>query len=437
MPDPRKDQAPAGGPITSRVREFYSRFPYPPLAKDDVIDVMLGAELGYIRHILWPWREDLNGLRMLDAGCGTGQTSVSAALANPEIEITAIDISPEALRQGRQLAKSAGVADRVEFVEMTVEAVADLETRFDFISCTGVLHHLERRQAGLNALAGVLAEDGGIMLMVYATYGRAPVYMVQELVRALSAGAGLEDQIRIARSVVVALGEGHPFRPDEWGDAQNPGEAALADLLLNPRDRAYTVPELYELVETAGLELVRFHDDTTYDPANYVEAGELRTALEKRPAPERAQVGELLNGRLRTHTVFAGGPGNTRRRQATEAVDRFDRRPMLSLRYNWDKVQEVRGGGGTTYELTEAEGFYFRRGLSLEQAQVDVLRFCDGSRTVRELAASEEIAAILAGTTEADRLATFAQLFDGLEERGAIVMSPVSIAPREAGPGRL
>ena len=217
--------------------------------------MMLGAELGYVRHILWPWREDLTGLKMLDAGCGTGQTSISAALANPEIEITAIDISPSSLQQGRELAEAAGVADRVRFVESTIEAVGALGERFDFISCTGVLHHLERRQAGLKALADVLEDDGGMMLMVYATYGRAPVYMIQELVRVVSEDSGLEEQMSTARAVLDALGAEHPFQAEEWGDAQNPGEAALADLLLNPRDRAYTVGELYEFVENAGLEI--------------------------------------------------------------------------------------------------------------------------------------------------------------------------------------
>ncbi len=437
MPNTEDSRAQGSGSITSVVREFYSKYPYPPLPREGTIDVMLGAELGYVRHILWPWREDLNGRKMLDAGCGTGQTSVSAALTNPEIEITAIDISPSALAQGRKLAEAADVADRVRFLELTVEGVAELGERFDFISCTGVLHHLERRQDGLNALAEVLEDDGGMMLMVYATYGRAPVYMIQDLVRVLSGDAGLGNRMNTARALLDVLGKEHPFQPQDWGDAQNPGEAALADLLLNPRDRAYTVPELYELVEGAGLELVRFHDDTTYDPENYVDDGELRVILEELSERGRAVAAELLNGRLRTHTVFAGGTGNARRRRETETVDLADRRPMLSLRYNWGKVQEVRGGGGTTYELSEEEGFYFRRGLSLEQAQVDVLRLCDGTRTVLELAASEEVAAILVGTTEGERLETFKDLFAGLEERGAIVMSPVRIAPREEGPSRV
>jgi SAM-dependent methyltransferase len=427
---PPRPGEPADDSITGVVRDFYSRFPYPPLADEDTVEVMLGAELGYIRHILWPWREDLEGLTMLDAGCGTGQTSVSAALANTEIEITAIDVSPGALQQGRDLAAAAGVGDRVEFVEMTLESVGELGKKFDFISCTGVLHHLERREAGLRALAGALAEHGGMMLMLYAQYGRAPVYMIQELVRVLSAEAGLDQQMETVRAVLEELGEEHPFQAEDWGDAQNPGEAALADLLLNPRDRAYTVPEVYEFVEGAGLDLIRFHDDTTYDPGNYVQEGPLRDAVQALPVREGAQVAELLNGRLRTHTVFVGGPGNARRRRDTDSVDHLDRWPLLSLRYNWGMVQEVRGAAGLTFELTEAEGFYFRRGISLEQQQVDLLRRCDGTHTVRELAADPEVVAMLSGTTEAERLDTFGQLFADLEERGAVVMAPVQIAPR-------
>ena len=47
--------------------------------------------------------------------------------------------------------------------------------RFDFIRCTGVLHHMEDPLAGLRALAQVLHEDGLMGVMVYGRYARTGV----------------------------------------------------------------------------------------------------------------------------------------------------------------------------------------------------------------------------------------------------------------------
>ena len=51
--------------------------------------------------------------------------------------------------------------------------------KFDYINCSGVLHHLESPQEGLAALNSVLKQDGAILIMVYAKYGRTAIYQIQ------------------------------------------------------------------------------------------------------------------------------------------------------------------------------------------------------------------------------------------------------------------
>src|SRR6185295_14380250 len=43
-------------------------------------------------------------------------------------------------------------------------------------------------------------------------------------------------------------------------------EAALADALLHPRDRAYSVPQVFEFLETAGLRFGRWLKQAPYSP---------------------------------------------------------------------------------------------------------------------------------------------------------------------------
>ena len=104
--------------------------------------------------------------------------------------------------------------------------------------------------AGLAALRGVLKPDGAMHLMVYAPYGRTGIYMLQEFCRRLGIRAtdeGIGDLIAALR----ALPPGHPLETllREAPDFQQ--EAALADALLHPQDRAYSVPQLFDFIQRA------------------------------------------------------------------------------------------------------------------------------------------------------------------------------------------
>ena len=56
-------------------------------------------------------------LRFLDLGTGSGNIAVALAVNAPTAEITAVDISPEALEVARRNAKKNNVEDRISFLE--------------------------------------------------------------------------------------------------------------------------------------------------------------------------------------------------------------------------------------------------------------------------------------------------------------------------------
>ena len=96
--------------------------------------------------------------------------------------MTGIDFSATSVRHTEELKRKYSL-NNLQVRQLPIERASELETSFDQIVCTGVLHHLADPDAGLKALRGVLKPDGALHLMVYAPYGRAGIYMLQEFCR--------------------------------------------------------------------------------------------------------------------------------------------------------------------------------------------------------------------------------------------------------------
>jgi SAM-dependent methyltransferase len=77
--------------VDDRVKDLYMRYPYPPADIDSAVPLF--GLLDYVRHVLWPARPNLDSLRILDAGCGTGQLAVYIARTFPTVRVLGIDIS--------------------------------------------------------------------------------------------------------------------------------------------------------------------------------------------------------------------------------------------------------------------------------------------------------------------------------------------------------
>ncbi|UCC43824.1 MAG: peptide chain release factor N(5)-glutamine methyltransferase [Candidatus Zixiibacteriota bacterium] len=73
------------------------------------------------------------GARILDVGTGSGVIGITVACELPEVTVTAIDVSAEAIEIARRNAQQAGVADRVEFRRSDMFSAIKLEERFGLI----------------------------------------------------------------------------------------------------------------------------------------------------------------------------------------------------------------------------------------------------------------------------------------------------------------
>ncbi len=141
-------------------------------------------------------------------------------------------------------------------------------------------------------------------LMVYAPYGRTGVYMLQEFAKRLGIRA-TDEGIRDLIAALHVLPPGHPLEPllREAPDFRQ--EAALADALLHPQDRAYSVPQLFDFIERGQLTFGRWVKQAPYSPSCGVMAKIPQAShMANLPADEQYAVVELFRGTMVRHSVI-------------------------------------------------------------------------------------------------------------------------------------
>jgi SAM-dependent methyltransferase len=288
------------------IREFYTNHPYPPPVDnlDRARDMWQDPNVHRAEfHLLWPHKEYQADFDVLVAGCGTWQ-SAKFALCHPGARVAAIDVSTTSLKHTEALKQKYDLAN-LETRRLAIENAAELDQEFDLVVCTGVLHHLADPEVGLRALRSVLKKDGAMYLMLYAPYGRTGVSMMQEYCRRLGIGTSPQE-VNDLTAVLKAMPQHHPILAMLRGARDAANAEALLDALLNPRDRTYSVPQLFELLDRNDLRLSRWYLQAAYSP--YCGAIATTPHVQKLAAlPEREQFAELelWRGLMSNHDFIA------------------------------------------------------------------------------------------------------------------------------------
>ena len=101
----------------------------------------------------------LDGLRILDIGCGAGL--VSEPLCRMGAAVTGVDPAPEIVAAARLHAREAGLA--IDYRATTAEALAAEGARFDVVLMLEVVEHVADVPAFV-ATVGALARPGGLVV---------------------------------------------------------------------------------------------------------------------------------------------------------------------------------------------------------------------------------------------------------------------------------
>jgi SAM-dependent methyltransferase len=370
--------------VTAKVTDFYESHPYPPPVDD--LD-------GYRKswddrrrlaesHLFWPSEPYRNHRSILVAGCGTTQAA-HYAVRWPSSQVIGIDVSAKSIAFTQEL-KRRYALENLEVRQLALERAAELRATFEYIVCTGVLHHLSDPDAGLRALCDVLAPNGAMHVMVYAPYGRAGIYMLQDYCRRLAIGH-TDAEIRDLAASLKTLPLDHPLAPLLRNSPDFASSAGIADALLHPRDRSYSVPQLMEFLDRAGLEFGRWLRQASYLPwCGALASAPHNSKLVELTAEEQYAAIELFRGTMLRHSVVAYGKDRLAR---SAAVD-FEGDAWLRytpIRLPDTIVVRDRLPPGATAVLINRNHTYTDLYLPIDDRQEHLLEKIDGKRTTAEI----------------------------------------------------
>jgi SAM-dependent methyltransferase len=373
------------------VQAQYEAFPYPVRDPGDEARRLITGSPSHIdelNHYVFGGRRDFaKPFRALVAGGGTGDGTIMLAQqltdAGCPSEVVYVDVSDASRRIAEARAKERGLTN-VHFRQLSLLDLPESGLGFfDYIDCCGVLHHLDDPKVGLDALVRVLADDGGMGLMFYGELGRTGVYSTQRMMRMLAADGDPRGRLDTTRRLLKQLPATNWLRRNPFiADHLEQGDAGLFDLFLHARDRAYTVTELGQLADDAGLRIVTFIEPAFYDPRSYLTDPKLLGHLESLSWIHQCALAELLAGNLRKHVVYVV-PGNSQTSPpdpgATDAI------PVLR---DLDGEAFAKGFKAGASMTATVDGIQFRR--PLPPLTGAILRRIDGRRSLAEIHADIE-----------------------------------------------
>ena len=374
------------------VRAQYENYPYPlrdPLDEKKRLKNTSADFLEKINHYCYSGEQNFENFRVLIVGGGTGDSTIFLAeqLRNKNAEIVYIDFSTASMKIAKERAKIRGLRNIIWLHESLLELPnLDLQKhgKFDYINCSGVLHHLQDPVKGLEALKAVLKDDGCMMLMLYAQYGRMGVYQIQDLMQMINTDENdMQTKVDNTKKILTELPSSNWFKKSEEliYDHTNYGDIGIYDLFLNSRDRAYTIPEVYDYLNHCNLNLIEFISPRgiklILNPKLHISNPDLLAKVMKLDKIKRQGIVELMLGSIKKHTFYASN-----RRNTIATIDNISNVPYFFPKLEeFEQLQKLNEGEKKIIPLPDGNKINF---IASKYSAL-IFKYLDGNRSIKEI----------------------------------------------------
>ncbi|MEA5462657.1 class I SAM-dependent methyltransferase [Leptothoe sp. PORK10 BA2] len=300
--------------VSAAVAKLYDTYPFPP---EPFLDE---PPPGYNWRWYWPTAYNFctgklpatEQVRILDAGCGSGVSTEYLVHLNPQAQVTGIDLSAGTLEVARERCQRSR-ADRVNFHNLSIYDVDQLEGQFDLINCVGVLHHMPDPIRGIQALAHKVAPGGLLHIFVYAALGRWEISLMQQAIAMLQGErrGDYRDGVAVGRQLFDALPENNRIvkRDKERWALENHQDECFADMYVHPQEVDYTIDTLFELIDASGLEFVGFSNPQYWSLERLIaKAPDMMARAQSLEPRAQYRLIELLDPELTHYEFFLARP---------------------------------------------------------------------------------------------------------------------------------
>lgn len=198
---------------------------------------------------------NMGTIKVLIAGCGTGQHALTVARYFRNVEVTAIDISSRSLAYAIRKSKEYEV-ENIRFLNLDILSLNKLQETFHIIECSGVLHHMENPEAGLARLKERLHPKGLIKLGLYSEEARKPIKKVRDIISDYGVPTN-RSAIRSMRQAII--GGNLPFESKGILESQDfYSSSGCRDLLFHAQELLFTPQRIESLLASQNLNFLGF-----------------------------------------------------------------------------------------------------------------------------------------------------------------------------------
>ena len=314
--------------------------------------------------------------RILVAGCGVGTEAFALARTYPSAEVLGVDFSARSIALAKRMGRKTdgGESIRFEVADLTDRDLPEITgTSFDLVSCHGVLSYIPEVAPVLRNFVRLLSRDGILLLGVNGA--AHPSVRWRPLLR--SFGLDVEEFVDSARARdVIKVCESITVFPPVKISHLDAGY--LAGDIFGPLNRALPLSEWTRQCAAAGLHFFGSH--RTFFAVKELLNHDLHSLLMPRTRAEVAELVDALQPTSFHHMVLS-----RRKPMRWENGPLLKRRPALTPLYSAKFPRRGRNWSALRDLVLESAPMSTRVTLSVPQWEVEILRNCDGVKTIREL----------------------------------------------------
>jgi len=246
--------------ISQIVREQYEENPYPRW-----INLGLSSKPKTIREVMQDLRVNLDlnknqfstSPKILIAGCGTGQHSLSVASSFQNSSVLAVDLSLNSLSYAMRKTKELSVTN-IDYMQGDILKLNTLNRKFDIIESAGVLHHMEEPLVGWQVLVDLLKPQGLMKIALYSDIARQNVVEIREFIAKKGYDNSPKD-IRECRAEIMNMPTDSNSRFQTIINSKDfYSLSACRDLLFHVQEHRFTLPQISNALEKMGLIFIGF-----------------------------------------------------------------------------------------------------------------------------------------------------------------------------------